>query len=123
MNWHEELSKLGFKLLSSTSYYTNWGYYKDDKFIFLGSIEHERKGKILEPDFDLKYIDKKMVCRYYPDDAVQVFCPFIRTDNDKRPNSKPFIVLRNIEEVKRYIAELVELVDTQVSNTCGDETL
>lgn len=110
--------RLGLKPLISTTYYSTWGYYRNDILLFSGSVEHEKKGKILEADFDLKYNGNKMECKYYPDDSEQIFCPFIRTDNDKRPNERyQSIRLKNIEDVERYIAELVELADTQVSNT------
>ena len=118
MNWSEELLKRGFKPLCSFSYWSNWGYYKDDKFIFSGAILYEKKGKILDADFEPKYISGKSVDdKYYPDDAIQVFYPFIKSEDDKRPNAKHnSIRIINEEELDNYInARLVELADTLAS--------
>jgi hypothetical protein len=108
IDWHEELIKRGFKLLVSNTSIGFYGCYKDDKFIFSGSIEYERKGKILDPDFEPKFVDKKMIMKYYPDDAVQVFYPFIRTEDDKRPNHKfNSVRIADLIELDQYINQQI----------------
>lgn len=90
MNWHEELLKRGFTFLESST--KTYGY-KFGKARFTGSIVHEKwDGKfwtiVDEPGKNVK----------------EIFCPFIKAEDEKRPNHKHQTVrLRNAEDLNNYI--------------------
>lgn len=78
---------------------------------FTGSIELERRGKLIFVTPDEK--SQK--------DDVEVFCPFIGSDNEKRLNHKyQSIVLRSIKDLDNHInAGLAESVDALDSKPSG----
>lgn len=90
MNWHEELLKRGFTLLES-----NTRTYGNGKIT--GSIVFEKKDKeSLTGDGII--VEKKT------DDSIEIFCPFIKADDDKKPNTNfQTVRWRTEDDLNRYL--------------------
>lgn len=88
MNWNEELPKLGFAILESTT--KTYGYYVNEKCMFTGSIVYENsKGNIVDE------VGK---------DVKEIFCPFIHADDPRKPNTKyQTIRLKNLQDLNEFI--------------------
>lgn len=99
MNWHDELINRGFASLDSTT--RTYGNGK-----FTGSVVCEKDGKVLDPDYEPKYVSGKIVTdhKYYPDDAKEIFCPFLKELHDERSKARVNSVrIRTVEELDEYI--------------------
>lgn len=90
MNWNEELPKRGFSILELTT--RTYGY-GNEKYVFTGSIVYENsKGNVVDE------LGK---------DAIEIFCPFIHADDERKPNTKfQTIRLRSPKDLDEFIGSL-----------------
>lgn len=95
IDWHKELLDRGFEYLHEST--RTYGY-KSGKMT--GSIRHEKDGRIMEPDYEPKFIGGKRTVILYPKNAIEIFVPFFA---DEKFQS---VRLRSLIELDEYIKKI-----------------